>query len=290
MTTRQPFRAGSFYEADEPSCRRHARGLLDAAGPPEDAPSPACGGLVPHAGWTYSGRLAAMTLRVLTAAGPPGTLVLFGADHWGTAHRGEVYDTGAWATPLGEIAIDEALSAALIAASDRLRANPDAHEREHSIEVQLPLVQLAAPGAKIVPIAVPPTPDAVSIGRTVGETLARDYPDARVLGSTDLTHHGGSFGYIGGSGEQGEQWTRDNDRRMLDRIEAMDASAVIVEAQAHHNACGAGAAAAAIAACKAMGAARGTCLEYTNSYVITHERSPNHPDDTTVGYASVVFA
>ena len=298
MTIRQPFRAGSFYEADHAGCRRHAEELLGACVLPSDLPSPLFGGIVPHAGWSYSGRLAAMTIRALAAEAAPATFVLFGADHWGTAQAGEVYDRGAWATPLGDVAIDEALTADLIAASDLLRANPDAHRREHSIEVQVPLVQVAAPGAKIVPIEVPPTAEAVEIGLIVGETLremsagapAESSPTARVIGSTDMTHHGGHFGNFGGRGKAGVEWTRKNDRRMLDLIEAMDAEAVIGEARERRNACGAGAIAATIAACKQMGATHGICLEYADSYEITHRTFHDDPDDTTVGYASVVFA
>ena len=77
---------------------------------------------------------------------------------------------------------------------------------------------------------------------------------------------------------------------MLDLVEAMDAEAIVPEATQHHNACGAGAVAATVAACKALGARRGVCLEYDNSYTITHRKYPWELDDTTVGYAAVVFA
>ncbi|MCD6304506.1 MAG: AmmeMemoRadiSam system protein B, partial [Planctomycetes bacterium] len=94
----------------------------------------------------------------------------------------------------------------------------------------------------------------------------------------------------GGRGQAGERWTRANDRRMIDLVEAMDAEGVIPEAAERMNACGAGAIAAAVAACRQLGASRGICLDYTNSYVVVHEKYPHDPDDTTVGYASIVFA
>ena len=206
---------------------------------------------------------------------------------------GEVYDSGVWRTPLGEVAIDEPLAAAILASGELLRSNPGAHANEHSIEVQVPLLQAVAPQIRIVPIAVPPPDDAVEIGRAVGRTLAKESSAAsgvRVIGSSDLTHHGGHFGSPGGSGEASEKFARQNDGRMLELIEAMDAEAIVGESAAHRNACGAGAIAATIAACLEMGAARGIRLEYTNSYVITHEMNGDNPDDTAVGYASVVFA
>ena len=289
MNIRQPLRAGSFYEASPSSCRHHATKLLDSAEIPKDAPSELCGGLLPHAGWMYSGRLAARTLKTLHAAKPLQTVVLLGADHTGAVAKGEVFDSGVWRTPLGEAQVDEEVAAALLAASDGLRAKPEAHAHEHSIEVQIPILQMLSPESKIVPIGVPPVEVAVEIGRAIGKTLAEKFPDARVVGSTDLTHHGGHFPAPGGRGEQGVKWTVANDRRLLDLIEQMAAEKIISEAAAHGNACGAGAVAAAIAACREMGATRGHCIEYTNSYQVIHALYPSDPDDTTVGYASVVF-
>ena len=292
MNVRQPFRAGSFYEADPDLCRRQASDILARAEAPDDLPRPLYGGLVPHAGWAFSGPLAALTLRALCADGVPQTFVLLGADHVGGVSGAEVYDAGAWLTPLGEVKIDEQLAAAMIVACPDMQANRSAHDYEHSIEVQVPLLQAAAPEAKILPITVPPQSSAVEIGRCVGKVIA-DWPAAaavRVLGSTDLTHHGGHFGSPHGSGEAGEQWSRANDRRMLDLVEAMAAEKIIPEAQQWRNACGAGAIAATISACRHLGARRARVLAYTNSYERSHAARANYADDTTVGYASVVFA
>ncbi len=289
MTTRSPFRAGSFYDASPAACRRHATQLLDQADLPADLPGRLFGGIVPHAGWAYSGRLAAETIKALAAGGELQTFVLFGADHFGTVQAGEVYDSGAWATPAGEAPIDEQLAAEIIAADPNLRANPRAHLQEHSLEVQVPIIQAACPAARIVPIAVPPAAVAVQIGQAIGEVLAGK-PAVRVVGSTDLTHHAGHFPAPGGRGEAGVRWTEANDRRMIDLMESLAAERVVPEADARGNACGAGAIAATIAACRAMGATRGLCLEYTNSYRIVHAAYPHDADDTTVGYASIVFA
>jgi hypothetical protein len=289
MNIRMPFRAGSFYEASASSCRHHAQRLIDSAGLPDDLPGPIYGGLVPHAGWMFSGRLAAMTFRAVVESGPVDTVVLLGADHTGTVTRGEVYESGVWRTPLGEVAVDEDLAGRLLRRSEAFRPNANAHAYEHSLEVQVPFIQLLAPEARILPIGVPPSDLAVQIGRDLGEVLAEG-PAAAVVGSTDLTHHGGHFPAPGGHGEQGVRWTVQNDRRMLDRIEAMDAEAIVPEARARQNACGAGAIAAALAACKQRGAERGIVLEYTNSYEVVHKMYPDDRDDTTVGYASVVFA
>jgi AmmeMemoRadiSam system protein B len=289
MNIRQPVRAGSFYEAAPASCRHHAEKLLESATVPDNLPCPLYGGLVPHAGWMYSGRLSAMTFKALRQAGEVETLVLFGADHVGVVRQGEVYDSGLWHTPLGEIRVDEELAAMLLGESGLLRANPEAHAYEHSLEVQLPLVQLLWPGAKIVPVAVPPTDVAATIGEVIGDALAEKFPAVRVVGSTDLTHHGGHFPSPGGKGLVGVEWSRKNDRRMLELVESLRAEEVVREAENRGNACGAGAIAATTAACRAMGAKKGIVLEYTDSYAVVHKMYPDERDDTTVGYASVVF-
>lgn len=300
MTVRQAARAGMFYEASPDACRSHAARLFASATLPEDLPADCPGGLLPHAGWVYSGAVAALTIKALLAprgeALPLGgdaaapTVVLFGADHTGQASGGHLWADGAWDSPLGAVKVDTDLADELLAVHPLLQADPKPHRQEHSLEVQVPLLAWAAPQVRIVPIAMAPTRQAHDIGRAVGEALARgNHPGVFVIGSTDLTHHGGHFGSPGGSGAQSEAFATENDERMLEHIRAMQAEAIVPEARERGNACGPGAIAATIAACKALGASTGRVLEYTNSYRITHRDQPNNPDDTTVGYASVVF-
>jgi AmmeMemoRadiSam system protein B len=110
-----------------------------------------------------------------------------------------------------------------------------------------------------------------------------------VVGSSDLTHHGGHFGSPGGHGPQSEAYARNNDQRMIQRIETLDAKGVLVEANEHRNACGGGAIAATIAAVRGLGATSARLLEYTNSYQVIRQLQPSAADDTTVGYAAMVF-
>ncbi|MFP4354806.1 MAG: AmmeMemoRadiSam system protein B [Phycisphaerae bacterium] len=289
MNIRTPVRAGSFYEGSTASCRRHAEELVSSARLPDDLPETLYGGIVPHAGWMFSGPLAAETMVALSESRGLETVVLFGADHVGTVSRGEVFDSGLWRTPLGEVEIDEELAAEILQ-SDLCRANPDAHAHEHSLEVQLPLLQTINQNVKIVPVAVPPTEMAARIGREVAQAIAQTRPGAVIVGSTDLTHHGGHFGNPGGQGREGVRWAEENDRRMLRLIETLDADGVIPEARNRQNACGAGAISATIAAAKQLGASAARVLEYTNSYQILSRQLGQSNDDTTVGYASVVFA
>jgi AmmeMemoRadiSam system protein B len=290
MTTRSPFRANMFYPGSPNTCRMAAQALLDEATLPPDLPARLIGGIVPHAGWVYSGPLAALTCKALAAATEQiDTVILLGADHVGLAAGGAVYAAGAWASPIGELEINESLADALLEADGRFVANELAHAHEHSLEVQLPFIQLLWPGVKLLPIMIEPAPDAADLGSSLGKLLSQRAENVIILGSTDLTHHGGHFPAPGGSGIASARYTESNDQRLLDRMAALDAEGVISEVTEHHNACGAGAIAATLACCRTLGASAGTLLAYDHSYNITHRQDPTTPDDTTVGYASVVF-
>ena len=289
--TRQPAASGTFYPEQTEKCLREANQLLESADISARPDGDIRAGLVPHAGWVFSGRLAAMTLKTRTAPREPQTVIFFGADHVGSVHQGEVYDSGSWTTPLGQARIDTRAAEALLDYGPPFGANRAAHDHEHSIEVQIPILQALCPNAMILPIAVPPTELAVEIGQALTKALAQlDYRWV-IAGSTDLTHHGGPrFGSPGGYGQEGLDYSVQNDRNMLDLIEALDAERVIEQARAHRNACGAGAIAATVAACRTLGATAGCTLEYTNSHEVMRQIAPGQLDDTTVGYASVVFA
>jgi len=287
---RRPYRAGSFYDADPDACRAAAADLLAEASAPADLPETLYGGLVPHAGWVFSGRTAAATLKALAERGHLRRVVLFGADHWGLADGAAVSEPGTWETPLGPVPIDEDLAGSILDACDAARGDGDAHAREHSIEVQLPLMQVLSPDVRIVPINVSPDDRAVGIGQAVGEVVKRHAPDAAVVGSTDLTHYGPQYGFVpGGSGAAGLEWARQNDRRVLELVESMRAGEIVPETAERMNACGGGAIAATVAACAAMGATRGLCLEYTSSAEVMQRVYRQRADDA-VGYAAVVFA
>lgn len=288
MNVRIPIRAGSFYEASSTSCLHHARKLIAAAKFSADLPKVLYGGIVPHAGWMYSGELAVATFKALVSQ-QPDTIVLFGADHCGTVAKGEIYDSGTWRSPIGEVKIDDELASVMIKSSPKIRSNAQAHAYEHSLEVQIPFIQILYPQAKILPIGVPSNENAVEIGIIAAKTAGDTDKKVIFIGSSDLTHHGGHFPAPGGEGEAGVEWSAKNDQRMIDLLEAMDAHAIVPEASAHENACGAGALAATVAACKIAGATKGRCISYTNSYEVVHAIYPNDPDDTSVGYASVVF-
>ncbi|NQU75993.1 MAG: AmmeMemoRadiSam system protein B [Planctomycetes bacterium] len=288
--TRMPIVAGMFYEASAAACRQAATRLLQQVRLPDELPTRCVGGLVPHAGWVCSGAVAATTLKALTHQWGGQTILLFGAVHSRSRDQAMVYAQGAWHSPLGDVPIDAQLAEAILSTCDNVVSDANAHAGEHSIEVQLPFIQLLCPQAHIVPIMVPPSMLAVGIGRQIGEVLAGWDLPVLALGSTDLTHYGPRYGITpAGVGPAGLQWAHQNDQQLLKLIKSMAAEEVIDHTTRYHSACGGGAIAATIAACSSLGASAATVLWHTNSSETL--RSLGSTDtDNCVGYASVVFS
>lgn len=284
---REPVVAGQFYPATAAGCETKIAACLPPQ-LPSDLPPQIVAGIVPHAGWDFSGPTAGRVFAAIHARREAHTFVIFSAmHHWGTSHSA-VYGHGAWDTPLGQVAVDESLAQAVL---DQGRGvlvdDPQAHAGEHSAEVQVPFIKHLFPHARILPIIVPPNEQAVATGRIVAEVIAARGDKVALLGTTDLTHYGPRFyGFApAGSGEQALEWVRANDERIINMTLAMKAEQVVSEAATHHNACGSGALAATIAAARVLGASEGRLLEYTTSYHVM----PHGMARDFVGYAAMVL-
>lgn len=281
MQVRAPC-ARPFYPGD---CAQAIQRFLKGFAPPVE-PGHAVAGIVPHAGWPYSGAVAAKVFAGIREKGKPDTFIIFGAVHrW--AGINAVYGHGAWGTPLGDAEVDQALASRILEeAGEWVCEEPHAHSGEHSIEVQLPFIKYLFPKARIVPIAVNPDPRAVPLGRRIGEILREYDGKVVVIGSSDLTHYGDVYAFTpAGYGPQAHEWVRENDARIVRLAEQMKASEIPTEAGQHHNACGAGALAATVAAAQIAGAQRGYLVDYTTSYDVV----PEGVFRMAVGYAGLLF-
>ena len=281
-----PVRAGQFYEASPAVLKQTALEYAAGYEPPKDFLGTLLGGVVPHAGWMYSGRTAAKVFAALAAAKPE-TYVLLGAVHQWFGRKGGVFPSGGWLTPLGEISVDADLASAIVeAAHGTILSSAAAHDMEHSIEVQLPFIQALSPGAKIVPVAVPPVTEAAAMGEAVAAAVAKFSKRVMIVASTDLTHYGMDYGTPDhGPLSKALDWIHSNDRRVISLVESLKAEEIVAEAQEHFNACGPGALAAATAAARALGATAGRVLEYTTSAEVLNEVD----SDRAVGYVGLVF-
>ncbi|MBN1508965.1 MAG: AmmeMemoRadiSam system protein B [Sedimentisphaerales bacterium] len=290
MRTRMPVVAGQFYPAGREGCLEEIQECLAARPVVEPLPKQIVAGIVPHAGWTFSGELAAMVFAAVRKRQEAvDTFVIFGTAHSYFGPRPAVDDNDSWQTPLGIVAIDDALRSELLARGV-VTANGGAHEYEHSIEVQVPFVQHLFPKAKIVPIIVPPADTALALGETAAEVASGSGRTVVHIGSTDLTHYGPRYSFTPmGKGPDGLQWAANvNDRQFIDLATSMQPERLLAGAIEKANACGPGAAVAAIAAARKLGVPAGHLLAYTNSNEVMQKKMSSTSRDS-VGYAAVVF-
>ncbi|MEA2734331.1 MAG: hypothetical protein QOE14_782 [Humisphaera sp.] len=296
-STRRPAVAGQFYPADEAACTSAAQQLVRVSDATTLNPNWR-GAIVPHAGWLFSGAIAGEAIGTLAAARAaagtpaPQVVVVFGAVHTPMPLDRAVMDEhDQWQVPGGLSDVAAELSGKL--ASDQTEMfGVDArfHEREHAIEVELPLIQRAWPGAWLLPIEVPLVDEAPQIGRLVAKLAAALKLDAIYLASSDLTHYGPDFRFApAGVGMAALDWAKQNDRRLLELVSSMTVERIVQHVRAHANACGGGAIAAMLAACKEAGAAGDVnVLRHESSDDVLELVAPAQRSDNAVGYAAVV--
>ncbi|HIJ54094.1 MAG TPA: AmmeMemoRadiSam system protein B [Planctomycetes bacterium] len=291
MQTRKPVVAGQFYPGWHDSCVAEINECLEAGTLSESLPETIVAGIVPHAGWTFSGIVAALVFSAIKKRHEDvNTFVIFGAAHGYFGQVPAVYEAGTWLTPLGEVAVDEELAGAVLSSGAAI-SDSVAHRAEHSIEVQLPFIQHLFAGAKILPILVPPTEQAVALGAGVGNVISRDeHKKVVCIGSTDLTHYGPRYGFTPmGTGPEALQWaSRLNDRQFIDLALKLEPQRMLASAAENYNACGAGAAAAAVAVARKLGKTEGLLLAHTNSNEVMLRRMGTTSADS-VGYAAIIF-
>jgi len=290
MTTRKPAVAGQFYGATKTECLEEIQECLPKLPLPVELPASIVAAIVPHAGWVFSGDLAALAFSAIGQANEAvDTFVLFGAAHRSLKAGPAVYDRGDWETPLGLAAIDEPLAAEIVACG--LRADCAAHRGEHSIEVQVPFIQYLFPDAKIVPILVPVEGFDTHFGTRIGQMLGRRKEHRVVcVASTDLTHYGPRYGFCPqGVGPAALKWAREvNDMELINLALRMEADKIVDEATNNGNACGPAAVAAVVAVAAALKRTRGVLLGHTASNDVLQRRF-HETSQESVGYAAIVY-
>jgi len=284
MATRRADFAGSWYPGREAECRAAIEEFLRSGITCPTVPSKGIGGIVPHAGWFYSGKIACHVIKCLKDGSSPDTFILFGR-HLRPGSGNFIMKEGLWDTPLGALEIDHEFTERLIPEFPFIVETTSHYDQDNTIELQLPFIKYFFPDVKIVPLGVPPSTDSLRIGDRIAEISEIIGKHIRVLGSTDLTHYGYNYGYTPkGDGEEAIAWVKgENDKKMVDLMLEMDSEKVIEESLRSYNACCGGAAATAIAAARRLGACRAEKLIYTTSYDI-------RPDRSFVGYVGIVFS
>ena len=206
MSVRPPAVAGMFYEGRSDRLDRDVRSHLGSGGEP---PRPALGAIVPHAGYVYSGPVAG---AVYARIAIPSAAVILCPNHTGRGAPAALEPSNSWRTPLGDVPVSRRLSDRLAELAPSLERDAAAHAREHSLEVQLPFLQVLRPEVQIVPVCLGARD--LDLCREVGEAFAalraEEADPPVLLASSDMNHY------------ESRAAGRRKDDLALARIEALD--------------------------------------------------------------------
>ncbi len=260
--------AGMFY----PDSPEELARTVTTATPPAAEKVRALACMVPHAGYIFSGAVAGAVFARLQL---PECFVILCPNHTGQGQPLAIMSRGKWETPLGLVPVDAALATALLRACPHLQEDAAAHRREHAIEVQLPFLQLAAPGFSFVPIALGTSHFEVlhGLGEALAEVLKREQRSVLILASSDMNHY------------ESDEVTRLKDRAALEPILALDAQGLYdVVFRKRISMCGFGPAVATLTAARSLGAASAQLVRYATSAEVSGDC------ERVVGYAGVIIA
>jgi AmmeMemoRadiSam system protein B/AmmeMemoRadiSam system protein A len=273
---RKPAVAGQFYSSDPDALRREVETMIERADPPT-VTGDIFALISPHAGYVYSGQVAAYGYSLLKK-GQFGTVVVISPCHVEYFRFASIYDGGAYETPLGQVEVDRELSEDIASRSDLVRIGPEGHgtgtrgRGEHSLEVQIPFLQVALGDFKIVPIVMGDQSADVVYGLAEALAGALAGRDVLIVASTDLSHF-----HDDGS-------ARRLDGEFIRSLEAFDAAGLMQAiGSGRTEACGGGPSAAAMIASARLGATGCTVLKYANSGDVSGDRG------SVVGYVSAVI-
>lgn len=275
---RSPAVAGMFYPGNRRSLAREIeRCYKDGPGRMEFTKGRVIGLVSPHAGYTYSGPVAAFGFKALQTGGIPDTVIVIGPNHRGLG-SGTVVCREDFSTPLGTMLFDRKLGDLL-----ELREDCTAHSQEHSMEVQLPFIQAIDPGIKQVCISMSDQSldTSVELGSTISKALSRYSGSAAIVASSDFTHCGWNYGYPVPPGYNAGEFARSIDIPVIDRLLDWDLKGAFKKRDSLGvTACGLGPIAAMMTALSRSGGGKVVNLDYRTSYDVS-------PSDSAVGYSSI---
>ena len=269
--------AGSFYAGSAAGLRRqiedcfnHILGPGSIPGVPK-AERHILGLVSPHAGYVYSGPVAAYGFSQLASEGKPKTVVILGPNHRGVGAAVALSREDKWQTPLGELEIDRGVGGQIISAARWAQWDDLAHSWEHSIEVQLPFLQYIYQSEfRFVPIAM--LRQDLEVSQDLGKAIATALKgkDGLIIASTDLTHY------------ESQSAASKKDHSALEAILSLDAKELAGVVSSHNiSMCGPGPVMTMLTACKQLGANKARLLRYATSGDISGDYLQ------VVGYASV---
>ena len=279
--TRKPVVAGFFYPSNKNRLLeliewsfKHRYGPGNIPRVSETRNPISIGYVVPHAGYIYSGPVAAYAYYNMASEGVPDTIIILGTNHTGYGQPISVYPGGVWETPLGVLEVDDALGKKIVEHGELVDFDEYAHIEEHSIEVQLPFIQyIYGDRVKIVPIVIGiHVPEAArALAQAVLNAISELKRDTIILASSDLNHY------------EPHDVTVDKDNEAINKILELDTQGFYETVLRRDiSICGVGGIMTLIEIAKYMNY-RATLLKHITSGDISGDKS------AVVGYATIRF-
>ena len=281
LNLRRPAVAGSFYAGDSKSLNiQIEKCFLHKIGPGK-LPSTIIKGerkivglISPHAGYIYSGPVAANGFYKIALDGKPDTIIILGPNHRGFGEDISIMVDGKWKTPLGELEIDTNIAESILRNSKIIRNDKKAHQYEHSIEVQLPFIQyIFGNNIKFVPICM--TRQDVNTDIEIAQSICSSVVDKNVLiiASSDFTHY------------EPQEYAENIDKQAIDAILEFNPKKLYdIIYQQRLTMCGPGPITVMLIACETLGAKKAELLKYATSGDVSGMY------DQVVGYASLIMS
>ncbi len=269
LPIRQPAAAGQFYPSSEKSLKEQISEFVKKKITKQDAI--AC--MLPHAGYIYSGRVAVETVSSINIKD---NVVLLGPNHTGYGKKLSIMSQGSWQTPLGNIKINTDLAKKMLHLWDNLEDDSLAHLYEHSLEVELPILQYFKTNFSIVPIAI--LSNEIDMLKKLGAVIASAIQNANlnnsvlIIASSDMTHY------------EPEKIAFEKDNAAINAILELNEDKLIKKIrELDITMCGYAPAIAMITAAKTLGAKNAKLIKYQTSGDVTGDKN------SVVGYAGIVI-
>ena len=266
---RKPVVAGRFYPLSAKDLNKQIKDF--SLNPKSKIDAISC--MLPHAGYVYSGRVAVETVSSIQIKE---RVILLGPNHTGNGESCSIMTEGSWQTPLGIVNIDSIFAKKLLSSSRYLKEDSIAHRDEHSIEVELPILQYFKEDFKIVPIAF--MTDNINILKEIGKEIAGAISQSGqksntiIIASSDMTHY------------ESQSQAEEKDRAAINAMLKLDENKLLEEInRLDITMCGWAPAIVMLSAAKSLGAKSGKLVKYQTSADITKDTA------SVVGYAGMIF-
>lgn len=268
-TMRSPVVADRFYPGSPKELSKTIRDYFSAA--PTAKKFKALAVVSPHAGYIYSGKLAAQTLAAVEV---PETVVILGPNHHGQGAPISL-STETWDMPLGRVPVDLEIAEQLLADCPHIKLDESAHRAEHSLEVQVPFLQVLQKNLHIVPLVVSQIPYQLceEVGSALAETITNSKKEVLIVASSDMSHY------------EPRVISEKKDHSALQCIERLDPYGLYRTVFDNRiSMCGVIPVVIALLAAKARGAEHSHVVGYTDSGYVSGDT------DQVVGYAGVAIS